>query len=155
MAWKLLALLSLLGGASAAASEQSIEDLMASLKGMPGMEGIKMFTADDLKNMDPEKMAQQMAGGRGGRPKRRTRGQWKRELIAFYESHGLQDKIAGVDAALDKWKGREQKMWDALQTKYADLIASKAEENAIEANEAEERMAKAEAAADAAFKKEL
>eukprot|EP00967_Tisochrysis_lutea_P030212 scaffold35442_cov36-Tisochrysis_lutea.AAC.1 len=67
--------------------------------------------------MDPEKMAQQMAGGRGGRPKRRTRGQWKRELIAFYESHGLQDKIAGVDAALDKWKGREQKMWDALQTK--------------------------------------
>eukprot|EP00967_Tisochrysis_lutea_P030213 scaffold35442_cov36-Tisochrysis_lutea.AAC.2 len=44
MAWKLLALLSLLGGASAAASEQSIEDLMASLKGMPGMEGIKMFT---------------------------------------------------------------------------------------------------------------
>jgi len=38
--------------------EQSIEELMTSMKGMPGMEGIKMFTADDLKNMDdPAKMA--------------------------------------------------------------------------------------------------
>jgi len=44
---------------------------------------------------------------------------------------------------------------DPWHDRYADLIASKAEENAIEANEAEERMAKAEAAADAAFKKEL
>jgi hypothetical protein len=38
-------------------------------------------------------MAQQMAGGRGGRAKRRTRSQWKRELIAFYEAHDLQDKV--------------------------------------------------------------
>eukprot|EP00962_Isochrysis_galbana_P000445 scaffold128_cov118-Isochrysis_galbana.AAC.6 len=73
--------------------------------------------------MDPERMAQQMAGGRGGRPKRRTRSQWKRELVAFYEAHGLQDKVAGVDAALDKWKGREQIMWDKVQKNRPCLAA--------------------------------
>jgi len=31
-------------GACSAASEQSIEDMMANLKGMPGMEGVKMFS---------------------------------------------------------------------------------------------------------------
>jgi hypothetical protein len=46
MAFRLLAVWALLGAASAA-SDESIEDLMASLKGMPGMEGIKMFTVTE------------------------------------------------------------------------------------------------------------
>jgi hypothetical protein len=37
-------------------SDQSIEELLASMKGMPGMENIKMFTPDDLNNMNTEEV---------------------------------------------------------------------------------------------------
>ena len=30
----------------------------------------------------------------------------------------MEDKLDGVDAALDKWKGREDRMFDALYKKY-------------------------------------
>eukprot|EP00316_Scyphosphaera_apsteinii_P025049 CAMPEP_0119309788 /NCGR_PEP_ID=MMETSP1333-20130426/16792_1 /TAXON_ID=418940 /ORGANISM="Scyphosphaera apsteinii, Strain RCC1455" /LENGTH=136 /DNA_ID=CAMNT_0007313827 /DNA_START=160 /DNA_END=570 /DNA_ORIENTATION=+ len=96
------------------------------MKGMPGMEGIKMFTADDLKNMNPDQMGNMFSGGGGGRqrPKRQTRSQYRRRLVNFYETYGLHDKVAGVDAALDKWKGREEKMFDVLNKKYADVISA-------------------------------
>ena len=103
--------------------DQSIEDLLASMKGMPGMEGIKMFTADDLKNMNPEQMGASM-GGRGGR---KSRAEWRDELVDFYSRYGLDDKIAGVDAALDKWKGRESRMFDALYKKYDVEIRAKSD----------------------------
>jgi hypothetical protein len=33
-----------------------------------------------------------------------------------------EQKISGVDAALDKWKGREERMMSALYKKYDDKI---------------------------------
>merc|ERR1719219_2893638 len=38
-------------------SDESIEDIMEKMKGMPGMENMKMYTAEDLKNMKPEDFA--------------------------------------------------------------------------------------------------
>eukprot|EP00320_Phaeocystis_rex_P008398 CAMPEP_0119059382 /NCGR_PEP_ID=MMETSP1178-20130426/3550_1 /TAXON_ID=33656 /ORGANISM="unid sp, Strain CCMP2000" /LENGTH=72 /DNA_ID=CAMNT_0007040415 /DNA_START=89 /DNA_END=307 /DNA_ORIENTATION=- len=34
----------------------------------------------------------------------------------------MDDKLDGVDAALDKWKGREEKMFSALHKKYDSEI---------------------------------
>lgn len=104
--------------------EKSIEDILAGLKGMPGMENIKMFTADDFKGMNHEQMAESMAGGGGGGRKRRN---YRQELIDFYEKYGLQDKMDGVDAALEKWKGKENKMFKALYKKYDAEIRAKAD----------------------------
>ena len=104
------------------------------MKGMPGMEGIKMFSGDDFKNMNcapatpcthspcvshlqhPATADEQMGsmfgggGGGGGRPKpRKTRSQYKRELVEWYKRYGMEEKLEGVDAALDKWKGKEDR----------------------------------------------
>ena len=104
--------------------DKSIEDLLASMKGIPGMEGIKMFTADDLKNMNPEQMGSAFGGGRS-KARKRSRSEWKKDLVDFYTRYDLTDKIDGIDAALDKWKGRESKMMDALYKKYNDVIHAK------------------------------
>jgi hypothetical protein len=83
------------------------------------MEGIKMFSGDDLKNMNYEQMGNMFGGGK---PKRKTRSQYRRELMDFYGRYlsddVLAEKMEGVDAALDKWKGREEKMFSALHKKY-------------------------------------
>jgi hypothetical protein len=107
-------------GDAASKDPADIDDLLKSMKGMPGMEGIKMFGADDLKNMNFEQMGQQF-GGRGQKS-RKTREQYKEELKTFYETYGMTDKVDGIDAALDKWKGREQKMFDILYKKYDEQI---------------------------------
>mmetsp|Transcript_43078 Transcript_43078/g.91828 ORF Transcript_43078/g.91828 Transcript_43078/m.91828 type:complete len:171 (-) Transcript_43078:33-545(-) len=122
MSRRLLLLVSTLYACGAA--EQSVEDLLAGMKGMPGMENIKMFSADDLKNMDPNKMGDMFGGGggRGSKRSKKTRSQNRRKLVEFYEKYGLDDKVAGADAALDKWKGREEKMFEALNKKYKDVI---------------------------------
>ena len=80
-----------------------------------------MFGADDLKNMNFEQMGKQFGGGGGGgggSKGRKSRSQYKDELTSFYNTYGMTDKMDGVDAALDKWKGREEKMMDALYKKY-------------------------------------
>jgi len=114
-----------------AEKEKDVEDILKNLKGMPGMDGIKMFSGDDLKNMNYEQMGNMFGGGggggggrgSGGRPKpRKTRSQHRRELVEFYKRYAMDDKIDGVDAALDKWKGREEKMFTALHKKYDDDI---------------------------------
>ena len=82
--------------------------------------------ADDLKNMNPDDMGKAFGGDQSARkPKKQTRSQYKRRLIAFYTDHGLDDKVAGADAALDKWKGREEKMFVALRKKYKDEVDNK------------------------------
>lgn len=60
MAFRLLAVLALLG-AVRAASDESIDDLMASLKGMPGMDGIKMFTVRCILAASRVQLAYQLA----------------------------------------------------------------------------------------------
>ena len=100
--------------AGPAPPQESIEELMSKMKGIPGMENIKMFGADDLKNMNYEQMGKAF----GGEPVtsqrcRQTRGQYKKRLVEFYNRFGLGDKVAGADAALNmKWKGREERMFD-------------------------------------------
>ena len=96
-----------------------IDELMRGMKGIPGMENLKMFTADDIKGMNTEQMAGAFSGGK---PKQKTRSQWRRELVDFYTKYGLEDKLDGVDAALDKWKGRENKMFGVLYKKYDESI---------------------------------
>ena len=51
--------------------------------------------ADDLKNMDPDKMGEMFSGGGGGgrKPPRKTRSQYRRRLVEFYETYGLSDKV--------------------------------------------------------------
>ena len=74
-----------------------IDELLKSMKGVPGMENLKMFTADDLKNMGPEAMASAFraeAAEEEPRP-------WREELVDFYTTYGLTDKLDSVDAALD------------------------------------------------------
>lgn len=110
------------GAAGGGGKDQSIEDLLAGMKGMPGMENIKMFSADDLKGMNAEQMGASMGGGNRGR---RPRAEWRQDLVDFYTRYGLDDKLDGVDAALDKWKGREQRMMDALYKKYDNEIRAK------------------------------
>ena len=83
----------------------------------------EMFTADDLKNMNPEQMGASM----GGRSGRKSRAEWRDELVDFYSRYGLDDKIAGVDAALDKWNGRESRMFDTLYKKYDVEIRAKSD----------------------------
>ena len=92
-----------------------MEDILASLKGMPGMENIKVFGKDDI-----EKMAGQL--GKDSPPR-----DYRQELIDFYTKYDMEDKIDGVDAALEKWKGKEYKMMLALRKKYKDVIAEHTE----------------------------
>jgi hypothetical protein len=104
-------------------STDSVEDLLKSMKGVPGMENIKMFTADDLKNMGSEGMANAFAGGSGAPETRpRTRAEWKQDVVDFYERFALPYTDEGVETALDKWKGREQRMLGALHKKYAQEV---------------------------------
>ena len=102
--------------------EKSIEELMAGLKGMPGMEGIKMFSADDFKGKNFEQMGDMFGGGK---PRSTTRAEHRQRLVDFYTQYGLTDKLDGVDAALDKWKGREERMFDKLYEKYDAEIRAK------------------------------
>ena len=44
--------------------EKSIEDIMASMKGIPGMEGIKMFSADASRAITAEQMGDMFGGGK-------------------------------------------------------------------------------------------
>lgn len=99
-----------------------IDELLKSMKGVPGMENLKMFTADDLKNMGPEAMASAFSGDSKRSPPKKSRAQWREELVDFYTTYGLTDKLDGVDAALDKFKGREAKMMDKVYEKYKDVI---------------------------------
>lgn len=87
-----------------------------------------MFSADDLKNMNPEQMAGAFGGGkpRGGKAPQYSREDYREELISFYKRYGLEDKLDGVDAALDKWKGREEKMMNALYKKYDKEVCARA-----------------------------
>ena len=93
--------------------DQDINDILKSMKGMPGMENVKMFTADDLKNMGSD-------GWRASEVKPAS--EWRAELESFYKANGLDDKLAGVDAAMEKWKGREDKMMNAVRRKYAQHV---------------------------------
>jgi hypothetical protein len=60
-------------------------------------------------------------------------------------SYGLEDKLDGVDEAMELWAGREDQMRDALQAKYQSLIEDKLWER-FEKEKAEQ-MAKKQAAA--------
>ena len=84
---------------------------------LSGMEGIKMFTADDLMKGNFAGAGGEDLGDRW-KKSRRPVSEWRQELVEFYETYGLQDKLAGVDAALEKWKGREGHMMKAVQKKY-------------------------------------
>lgn len=95
--------------------EKSIDDILAGLKGMPGMEGIKMFSGDDLKNMNFEQMGKQFGGS--GRQKK-TKKQYRQELVDFYKRYDLPYTEEGVDKAMEKFKGKEEKMFDKLYQKY-------------------------------------
>ena len=107
--------------------EKSIEDIMASMKGIPGMEGIKMFSADDLKGKNFEQMGDMFGGGK---PRSTTRAEHRQRLVDFYTQYGMTDKLDGVDAALDKWKGREERMFDKLYQKYDSEIKAKWDKDA-------------------------
>jgi len=115
-------------------------------------------TAGPLKHRDGCVCAQGMFGNGPKKPKKQTRSQYRRRLVDFYEKYGLADKLDGVDAALDKWKGREEKMFTALNKKYQDVIDAKWEADVKEVKAEEEEIKKAKqeeeaeaAAADAAF----
>ena len=47
-----------------------------------------------------------------GKPRSTTRAEHRQRLVDFYTQYGMTDKLDGVDAALDKWKGREERMFD-------------------------------------------
>ena len=126
-------------GDAAPKDPADIDDLLKNLKGMPGMEGIKMFGADDLKNMNFEQMGRQF-----GDKSRKTRKQHREELKTFYETYGMEDKIEGIDAALDKWKGREEKMFNVLYKKYDEQIRAHWDKNKDEEPAAEEEGASKE-----------
>ena len=111
-----------------------IDELLKSMKGMPGMENLKMYTADDLK--DPESMANAFGGGGGGggRPRKAkpkkpkfSREEYRQQLVDFYNEYGLEHKLDGVDKALDKFAGREDQMMQKLHLKYQAEIAAKSE----------------------------
>ena len=103
-------------GGDPGAGKQSIEDMLAGLKGIPGMENVKMFGADDLKNMGPDGMGNVF----GRRPPDREH--IRKEMVDFYTMYGLEDKLDGVDAALDKFKGKENKIMPKLYKKYKENI---------------------------------
>jgi len=103
-------------GSNAKAPTESTEELLSRLKGMPGMENLKMFTANDLKNG-------KFPGGGGGygdygEPPKKTRAEHRKELIDFYVRFGLQYEEDKIEKALDKFKGKEQKMFRSLYKKY-------------------------------------
>mmetsp|Transcript_25247 Transcript_25247/g.57506 ORF Transcript_25247/g.57506 Transcript_25247/m.57506 type:complete len:89 (-) Transcript_25247:384-650(-) len=72
-----------------------------------------------MKNMNYEQMGNAFGGGK---PKRSSRKEYRARLVDFYTRYGLTDKLDSVDAALDKWKGREEKMFTVLHKKYDDVI---------------------------------
>ena len=43
-------------------------------------------------------------------------------MVDFYTMYGLEDKLDGVDAALDKFKGKENKIMPKLYKKYKDNV---------------------------------
>ena len=45
---------------------------------------------------------------------KRSRSEWKQDLMDFYTRYGLKHKIDGIDRMLDQWKGLESKMMDKL-----------------------------------------
>jgi hypothetical protein len=123
-----------------AKSQEDIDDMFANLKNIPGMENLNIFNGEDLLNMKPEEMAKKMGGGgrggggRGGGPRmptRISRAEAKTELEDFYNTYGLQDKLDGVDAALDKWVGQYEAMFRLLNKKYkAEVEAYQAADQA-------------------------
>jgi len=97
-------------------SDADINDLLSKLKGMPGMENMKVFGRDDMDKMAKGESFENL----GKKPTH----DYRQELIDFYTKYGMEEKIDGVDAALAKWKGKEYKMMVALRKKYKDVIAA-------------------------------
>lgn len=62
------------------------------------------------------------------RTPKKTKGQWRKELVAFYEKYGIDFSDASVDKAMDKWKGKEERMMAAVRKKYSAEIAAADEE---------------------------
>ena len=53
---------------------------------------------------------------------RKTKKQYRKELVDFYERYEIGYTEEGVDTAMEKWKGRQEKMFNALYKKYDDQI---------------------------------
>lgn len=89
------------------------------------VENINVFTPDDLKNLDPDKF--------NAPRNKKPASAYREELVDFYTKYGLdtEERLAGVDKAMDKWKGREERMLAAVRKKY------KAEIDAYDASKSE------------------
>merc|ERR1719341_1380009 len=105
--------------AHAKATDEDINDILAKMQGMPGMENMKVFGADDIERMT--KNGDYSAfGGASSQPAFDC----EEELKSFYTKYGMEDKLDGIGAACEKWKGKEYKMMAALRKKYKDVITS-------------------------------
>ena len=81
-----------------------------------------------MAGMNAEDMASSMGGG-GRKPRRPDpvkpidRVGTRTRLEEFYTRYGLEDKIDGIDGALDKWNDRgEYALFRALRKKYQATI---------------------------------
>ena len=125
--------------------DADINELLKSMKGMPGMENIKVMTPDDiLKSTKDDFMRPPPSGGRPAgkreRPKRdakrggggggddeigalgRPVSSWREELVDFYTKYEILARLDGVDEALAKWRGREDEMMAAVKKKYKYIV---------------------------------
>ena len=117
--------------------DKAIEELLAGLKGQPGMENLHMMRGDEMEKMaaaseeeeEARKRREEAEAERKNRPKKKRRPKnarelYRRRLVDFYHTYGLH-KVASVDDTLVKWYGREDQMFAELESKYADLIKKK------------------------------
>eukprot|EP00928_Gymnodinium_smaydae_P058330 TRINITY_DN41535_c0_g1_i1.p1 TRINITY_DN41535_c0_g1~~TRINITY_DN41535_c0_g1_i1.p1 ORF type:complete len:125 (-),score=31.50 TRINITY_DN41535_c0_g1_i1:190-564(-) len=102
-----------------ARTEEDINDILAKMKGMPGMENLKVFGKDDIDRMTK---TGDFSGFGGSSPPLAY--DCEKELTTFYTKYGMEDKLDGIEAACKKWKGKEYKMMVALRKKYKDVIAA-------------------------------
>ena len=106
--------------------DASIDDILGSLKGMPGMENVKVFSADDIAGMEANGMEKISLGkdGKGGKSKprstKKSAAAYRADVKDFYTKFGIEHTEAGIDAAMEKWKGREERIMGALYKKYKD-----------------------------------
>mmetsp|Transcript_75158 Transcript_75158/g.195840 ORF Transcript_75158/g.195840 Transcript_75158/m.195840 type:complete len:129 (+) Transcript_75158:89-475(+) len=99
--------------------DADLEDILAKMKGMPGMENIKVFGREEMDRMAKDGDY----SGFGASPSPPAYDCHK-ELTDFYTKYEMEDKKAGIDEACKKWKGKEYKMMVALRKKYKDVIAA-------------------------------
>jgi len=88
----------------------------------------KLKKKKDKEKKEKEKKEKEEKAAKEKEKKDETPNPYRARLLEFYTTYAP-EKVSGVDSTLEKFKGREEDIFKALETKYAAQIKAKKEKD--------------------------